>query len=71
MDIFPMSCSASLGKDEEACRETMDKWLSDMEDPEIEGTILGLVAPHLDYQRGWPGYAAAYRALKKMRSQTA
>jgi len=62
---FPMSCSASLGKDAQACHEAMDKWLSDMEDPEIEGTILGLVAPHLDYQRGWPGYAAAYRALKK------
>ena len=62
---FPMSCSVSLGKDAQACHEAMDKWLSDMEDPEIEGTILGLVAPHLDYQRGWPGYAAAYRALKK------
>lgn len=62
---FPMSCSASLGNDAQACHDAMDKWLSDMEDPEIEGTILGLVAPHLDYQRGWPGYAAAYRALKK------
>lgn len=62
---FPISCSASLGQDAQACHEAMDKWLSDMEDPEIEGTILGLVAPHLDYQRGWPGYAAAYRALKK------
>ena len=62
---FPMSCSVSLGKDAQTCHEAMDKWLSDMEDPEIEGTILGLVAPHLDYQRGWPGYAAAYRALKK------
>ena len=62
---FPISCSASLGQDSQTCHEAMDKWLSDMEDPEIEGTILGLVAPHLDYQRGWPGYAAAYRALKK------
>ena len=62
---FPISCSASLGQDAQTCHEVMDKWLSDMEDPEIEGTILGLVAPHLDYQRGWPGYAAAYRALKK------
>ena len=62
---FPISCSASLGQDAQTCHEAMDKWLSDMEDPEIEGTILGLVAPHLDYQRGWPGYAAAYRALKK------
>ena len=62
---FPISCSASLGQDSQTCHEVMDKWLSDMEDPEIEGTILGLVAPHLDYQRGWPGYAAAYRALKK------
>ena len=62
---FPISCSASLGKDAQTCVEQMDTWLSEMEDPEIEGTILGLVAPHLDYQRGWPGYAAAYRALKK------
>jgi AmmeMemoRadiSam system protein B len=62
---FPISCSASLGQDAQTCHEAMDKWLSDMEDPEIEGKILGLVAPHLDYQRGWPGYAAAYRALKK------
>jgi AmmeMemoRadiSam system protein B len=62
---FPISCSASMGKDAQTCSEQMDKWLSEMEDPEIDGTILGLVAPHLDYQRGWPGYAAAYRALKK------
>ncbi|MCE9618929.1 MAG: AmmeMemoRadiSam system protein B [Planctomycetes bacterium] len=62
---FPMSVSAGLGKDAQTCGEALDKWLGEMEDPEIEGTILGLVAPHLDYQRGWPGYAAAYKALNK------
>jgi AmmeMemoRadiSam system protein B len=61
---FPMSVSASMGKDAAECTANMEKWLQEMEDPEIEGQVLGIVAPHLDYQRGWPGYAAAYKALK-------
>ncbi|MEM7228686.1 MAG: AmmeMemoRadiSam system protein B, partial [Planctomycetota bacterium] len=39
---------------------------AEVEDPEIEGTVVGIVAPHLDYERGWPNYAAAYECLRRM-----
>ncbi len=30
----------------------------------VDGHVLGLVAPHLDFPRGWPCYGAAYGALR-------
>lgn len=60
---YPVGASASLGKDEATCRAAIDQWLAETEDPELGTAALGIVAPHLDYQRGWPNYAAAYRAL--------
>lgn len=63
---FPAVAAATLGKDQAACRKAIEEYLDQTEDPEITGTIVGIVAPHLDYQRGWPNYAAAYYGLKDM-----
>jgi AmmeMemoRadiSam system protein B len=59
---FPASCTLMLG-DEAKAGESIAALLAGAEDPEIEGTVIGLVAPHLDYGRGARNYAAAYRAV--------
>lgn len=64
---FPVSCTATLGETAEAASARIGGWLAEAEDPEIPGTITGLVAPHLDYERGWHNYAAAYKALNPAR----
>ena len=61
---FPPNASVSMGADENACRSAMDEYFNQTEDPELEAAPTGIVAPHLDYQRGWPNYAAAYYALR-------
>ncbi|MFO0875464.1 MAG: AmmeMemoRadiSam system protein B [Phycisphaerales bacterium] len=47
----------------DAVRAAIDEWLSQSDDPELEAPAIGIVAPHLDYPRGWPNYAAAYRCF--------
>jgi AmmeMemoRadiSam system protein B len=64
---FPIRSSSMLGEDEAACRAALDEYFRETEDPEIEGPVIGIVAPHLDYERGWPNYAAAYYTLREMR----
>lgn len=63
--VYPMNSSASLGPDEAACRKALKDFFAQTEDPEIEQTPRAIVAPHLDYQRGWPNYAAAYYSLQQ------
>ena len=41
-----------------------DEMLSGCDDADLPGRIVGLVAPHLDYPRGLPCYAAAYGSLR-------
>ena len=60
---FPTSCTAPLGENAETANATIAGWMAQAEDPEIPGTVTGLVSPHLDYASGWNNYAAAYRAL--------
>jgi len=60
---FPVRSSGLLGRTPEGCAEQIEKWFGATEDPELEETPIGLVAPHLDYARGWPNYAGAYYAL--------
>jgi len=62
---FPVRSSAMLGQSEAECRTAIEQWFGETDDPEITGTIVGVVAPHLDYARGWPNYAAAYYALQQ------
>ena len=61
---FPPRASSTLGKDADACRAQMDAWLNETEDPELEFAPRGIVAPHLDYGRGWPNYAAAWYGVR-------
>ena len=61
---LPIRATAMLGKDAAVARSTLQDYFEQTDDPEIEGEISGIVAPHLDYQRGWPNYAAAYHCLK-------
>ncbi len=56
--------------DPDALRRTMDAFFTDVAGPgPIEATgpstpaVRGLIAPHIDYHRGGPAYAWAYRAL--------
>jgi AmmeMemoRadiSam system protein B len=60
---FPATCTLGLG-DATKAAEVLGKFLGEAEDPEIEGQVVGLVAPHLDYQHGIVQYASAYRALR-------
>jgi|TARA_B100000959_G_C14994337_1_gene629476 hypothetical protein len=64
-NTFGIRTSASLGKNPEACKEQLDSWFQETEDPEFEDSIVGIVAPHLDYERGWPNYASAYYSWQK------
>jgi AmmeMemoRadiSam system protein B len=61
---YPVNSSASLGPDEAACRKSLKDFFAQTEDPEIADAPRAIVAPHLDYQRGWPNYAAAYYNLR-------
>lgn len=45
-------------------QELIESSLAEAEDPELESPVVGIVAPHLDYGRGKPNYAAAYKCLQ-------
>jgi len=62
---YSAGASASMGDDTDACRKRIDGYFEETEDPELPGKITGIVAPHLDYDRGWPNYAAAYYMLRE------
>jgi len=62
---FPIKASASMGKTEAECRQAMQGWFDETDDPELGAAPVGIVAPHLDYQRGWPNYAAAYHGWRE------
>jgi predicted class III extradiol MEMO1 family dioxygenase len=63
---FPATASRSMGQNAEECRTAVEGYLEQTDDPDLEGPAVGIVAPHLDYQRGWPNYAAAYLGFKGM-----
>ena len=62
---FPVRASGTLGKNPDECKERLDAWFAETEDPEFDKPIKAIVAPHLDYDRGWPNYASAYFAWKE------
>lgn len=62
---FPATAAASLGDDADACRARLDGWFAETDDPELDLEVGAIVAPHLDYERGWPNYAAAYWLLRE------
>ena len=59
---FPVRSSGSLGESNDACRDRIKNWFDEIEDPEFDQPVKAIVAPHLDYDRGWPNYASAYYA---------
>lgn len=61
--VFPIGAAGALGEDPDTARSRIEQWLDETEDPELGTAVKGIVAPHLDYERGWPNYAAAYRCL--------
>lgn len=61
---FLANANTALGKDDAACRKAIEDYFAQTEDPELDGTPIGIVSPHLDYERGWPNYAAAYWPLR-------
>jgi AmmeMemoRadiSam system protein B len=63
--FFPVTASGSLGKDEAECRAKLDSWLEQTDDPELDVPATGIIAPHLDYGRGWPVYASSYRCFDR------
>ena len=60
---FSTNAADAAGQDAAEATERIRAMLAEAEDPELEGEILGIVAPHLDYGRGGKTYAAAYKAF--------
>ncbi|GDY05311.1 hypothetical protein LBMAG51_00980 [Phycisphaerae bacterium] len=60
---FSTNAADAAGQDAAEATERIREMLAAAEDPELEGEILGIVAPHLDYGRGGKTYAAAYKAF--------
>lgn len=63
--VFEANASLSIGKDEAEARQTIKSFFEQSEDPELESVPRAIVAPHLDYERGWPNYAAAYYSFQE------
>ncbi len=61
---FPATTSRSMGDSPEACRRAIDGYLEQTDPPDLTALAAGIIAPHLDYERGWPNYAAAYAAFQ-------
>ena len=63
---FPALASRTMGESEEDCRAAIEEYLEQTEAPDLPAPALGIVAPHLDYERGWPNYAGAYYGFKDL-----
>jgi AmmeMemoRadiSam system protein B len=61
---FPATSSRAMGETTEACRQAIEGYLDQTEAADLPAAAMGIVAPHLDYQRGWPNYAAAYHGFE-------
>lgn len=60
---FPASGSKFAGDTREAASERIGALLQEAEDAELGSGVLGIVAPHLDLDRGGANYAAAYKVI--------
>lgn len=60
---FPASGSKFAGETREAATERIGALLGEAEDAELGAGVLGIIAPHLDLERGGANYAAAYTVV--------
>lgn len=60
---FPASGSKFAGDTREAAAEKVGSLLAEAEDAELGQGVRGIIAPHLDLERGGANYAAAYKVL--------
>jgi AmmeMemoRadiSam system protein B len=60
---FPASGSKFAGDTRETASTTLAKLLAEAEDAELGSGVVGIIAPHLDLERGGANYAAAYKAV--------
>jgi AmmeMemoRadiSam system protein B len=60
---FPASGSKFAGETREAATERIAALLGEAEDAELGASVLGIIAPHLDLERGGANYAAAYTVV--------
>lgn len=62
----PASAGYGYPAEPEALAELLDGLFGQAADPgQTPGTMVGLVAPHIDFQRGGASYASAYRTLAR------
>lgn len=57
---FPPRATLAIVEKGDTLEELINGYFEQVEDPELERQPRGILAPHLDYERGWPNYAAAY-----------
>ena len=60
---FPASGSKFAGDTREAAVDKIGSLLAEAEDAELGQGVVGIIAPHLDLERGGANYAAAYKVL--------
>lgn len=59
------SLPMGLPEDPRALQATLDEILAEADVVEPDAPVVGLIAPHLDYARGRPCYAAAYAQIAR------
>ncbi len=65
LPIRPFRFAGTPGYPEDPAllRGELARILQEVEEPRVQGELLGFVAPHIDFSRGRHGYAAAFRRL--------
>ena len=64
---FPASGSKFAGETKDAASAKLSSLLAQAEDAELGAGVVGIVAPHLDLERGGANYAASYKALADLK----
>lgn len=62
---FAAGATRLLGDEPTEIRKKLEQWLDAAEDAEIDEPIAGIVACHLDFERGHPVYASSYRTIAR------
>jgi len=60
---FRTAAAEAAGATAEEAKKNIGEWLAAADDPELDGEVLGIVTPHMDYARSKSIYAAAYKSI--------